>query len=434
MSNNIVAFTQRLDFKTLLEIECKVVNGFPPVVKDSVEEFESILSLMPDIQVAIIDEPKGKPDYKFLLDALSSQQTKIKNIVLLTKDTAPNEKCKTFTPESVSSMIEYLKSILSPSSANKLEYISVPIDTLIHFKLVPFDLYIKVGEDKFLKRIHANDDIDADTVKALKEKGVTELAFERKHNKDFSLMLLNNMINKVESDYSSEDAKAQATNEVFVTTKDIVRSVGLPPKVIEVCESVMERITSDVTKGKDKFSSYLSGMQTKKELSYQFRFVELTSFIATQMVELSGEAAKEEHIRTVVFCSFFCDIALKEASHLSYRSDESIKDLWPEDKTAIIDHALKAAEIVQKYKNAPADASEIIKQHHGALDGKGFPKAIPDSLRSLAKILFASQEIATALLNSQNSATDQVIGGLITKFKGSPIAPLLEKFQAASKG
>ena len=52
--SQIVAFTKRLDFKTLLDIECKSLTGFAPVVKDSVDEFQSMLGLLGDIDVLII--------------------------------------------------------------------------------------------------------------------------------------------------------------------------------------------------------------------------------------------------------------------------------------------------------------------------------------------------------------------------------------------
>lgn len=434
MANNVLVFTKRFDFKTLLEIECKVVNGFPPMVKDTVEEFESMLNLMHDVDVAIIDEPQKQEDYQILLRAIKLKEGKIRNIILLTKGIEASKLYKCFTPDQAAALIEHLKLILKPNTDAKQDYISVPIETLLHFKMVPFDLFIKLGENKYLKQILANDEINSKLLVGLQAKGVMELGFERQHNKDFSLMLLNNMINKVESDYSNEDAKFKAVNEVFVTTKDIVRGLGLPPKVIQVCESMMGQISDDVTKSKDRFSSYLTSMKTKKELNFQFRFVELTSFIATQMVSLAHKGDSEENTRTIIFSSFFCDVALKDSSLLKLRTEDSIQDLWPEDKTSVREHALKASEIIITYKKAPSEASAIIKQHHGSLDGIGFPNSISDAILPLSKCLYVAQELAIALLMYADLPSEKVILDVVNKMAKTPLHPLLLQFQKASKG
>lgn len=430
--SQIVAFTKRLDFKTLLDIECKSLTGFAPVVKDTVDEFQAMLGLLGDIDVLIVDEPPVKVDYTFLVNAINEKGGAVKNVIMLSNETHEIKNSKTFSQDKVESLITYLKTLVAPDAKEVTGYISVPTDALIHFKILPFDLYIKISEGKFLKRIPANEDIDESTVVAFKAKGITDLYFEKKYNRDFSLLLLNNMINKVERNYTSKDEKQKAVNEVFVTTKELVQSVGLPPRVIEVCESVMESISLDVMKGKDKFSNYLSQMKDQSSLNFQFRFVELTSFIATQIVDHLNVPDKEEQIKKIVFAAFFCDISLTDVTHLDYRTDESAKDLWPDDKKIIMEHALKSSLIAAKYKNAPADADLIIKQHHGSVDGTGFKDASGPIL-PLAKCLMASQELAYAILKESDRPPETVINNVVSRFTGTPIHSFLVLFEKTCK-
>jgi hypothetical protein len=420
MAANVIVFTKRMDFKTLLEIECKGLTGFSPVIKDSVEELESFINLGSDIEILVVDDPQDN-----MMSSIN-QEGQIKNILVLSDKETTDKKTKSFPTNAVESLVNHLKIILSPNGSRQEGYISIPIDSFIHFKILPFDLYIKISEGKFLKRIPANEDIDESTIEGFKSKGITEMHFERKYNRDFSMMLLNNMINKVESDYTSEDAKNKATNEVFLTTKDIVQSVGLPPKVIQVCESVMERITQDVTTNKDKFSNYITDLKTSSNLNFQFRFIELSSFIATRIVDSLNEGTKDEQIKTIVFASFFSDISLKESSQLDLRSADSIKDLWEEDKKLVSEHPFKASEVISKYKNAPAMAGDIIKQHHGSLDGKSFPKTIAPTLLPLAKCLMAAQELAFNILKNPNTPAIDVIKQVTKKFEGTPIHPYMK--------
>ena len=425
MSANVVVFTKRIEFKTLLEIECKGLTGFAPVVKDSIEELRAFLGLMPQIEVLVIDNSIARKDYSFLEDP------QIKNILMLTDAPLEIERCKSFASNAIEPLITYMKNLLSKDTQVQEGYISIPIDSLVHFKILPFDLFVKIGEGKFIKRVHSNEDIDEQVLNGLKAKGVAELHFERKHNRDFSMMLLNNMINKVEDDYSTPEAQLKATNEVFLTTKEIVQSVGLPPRVIQVCESVMERITSDVTINKDKFSTYLADMKTKSTLNFQFRFVELTSFIATQMIEASDEKNKDEDIKTVVFASFFCDISLKDAGQLEYRTGASLRDVWHEDQKIILEHAFKSSEIVAKYKNAPAQAETIVRQHHGSLTGKGFPAVIALELVPLAKCLMAAQELSFAILKNPETPSKDIIKNILKQFSGTPLESYIELFEGS---
>ena len=431
MSSQIIAYTERLDFKTLLDIECKSLTGFAPVVKETVDDLTSLLNLLSDIDILIVDEPNCKAKAKLIFDLLSSKSQEIKKILFLGEEKVDLTNVKSFPVNQIEDFVSHLKGMLDSSGAQTLEYISVPADSLIHFKVLPFDLYIKISENKFIKRIPANEDVDDSTIEAFKQKGIVDLYFEKKYNRDFSLMLLNNMINKVETDYSTVDAKLKARNEVFVTTKEIVQSVGLPPRVIQVCESVMDSISEDVIKSKDRFGNYLEQVKSQSNLNFQFQLIELTSFIATQLLD-NGTEANAEQIKKVVFAAFFCDIALSDVSHLDCRSEDSLKDLWSEDKQMISEHAQKASLLVSKYKNAPGEVDIIIKQHHGSLDGIGF-KPVSDGLHPLAKCLIASQELAFAILKSPEVAPIETIKRVADNHAGTPIHGLLVSFSESFK-
>jgi len=427
MSVNVIVLTKRMDFKTLLQIECKGLTGFSPIIMECSEEVKSLLSLGSDVEVLVIDDPKDS-SMLFL-----SKKEQIKNILVLSDKSFQLQKVTSFPKSAVESLMNHLKTILIPNSNGQESYISIPVDSLIHFTILPCDLYIKISEEKYLKRIPAYEEIDESTVAAFKSKGVTEMHFERKNNRDFSLMLLNNMINKVESNYASEDEQHKATNEVFLTTKEIVQSLGLPLKVVEVCESVMERITTDVQSNKDKFSTYINKVKSTNQ-NFQLRFIELSCYIATQILDSINDENKYEQIKTVVFASFFCDMSLKESVQLVYRSEESLAGLWVEnDKRFIQEHAYRAAEIVSKYKNAPAFASELVKQHHGALDGMGLPSTFPDALHPLSKCLIAAQELAYEILTNPNVPSVEVITSITNKYGGTPLHKPLRLFEDSCK-
>ncbi len=430
MSAQIIAFTDRLEFKTFLDIQCKGLTGVAPVVKDDTEDFLSFLGLLSEIEILIIDQPKKKNDYSFLLKAVLEKESDIKNVILVSDEDLKTNKSLVIPQNEVNKLMDHLKSLLGTDQAVSEEYISIPIDSFLHFKMLPFDLFIKISDGKFIKRIPANEDIDEETVKALKAKGIVELFFGKKFNRDFSMLLLNNMINKVERNYDSEDERFKAKSQVFATTREIVQSVGLPPRVIEVCESVMESISLDVVKEKGKLSNYLTQIKDS-QLSFNFRFVELTSFVAVQMVEAQNSATKEEDIRKIVFAAFFSDISLSDPAHLELRTMDDIKDLWAEDQKVILEHAEKSAAVVLKYKNAPPGADLLIKQHHGTLTGTTLGP-ISDQIHPLSKCLIAAQEIAFILLKNPGKSPNDLVSELTQRFDKTPIHSYLMLFKDSS--
>lgn len=396
--SQILAFSQRMDFKTLLEVKCKTYSGFTPLIYQTLEEFRSILNIFESIDVLVVDEPEDKVLFLSILRDVNLHAPRIKHILMLSREHTGHPQSKSFPKEEVSELLEEMKRHLAPQAEPEKGYISIPMDSLVHIKVLPFDLFIKISEEKYVRRIPAHESIDSETINGFIAKGISELYFERRHNRDFSLMLINNMINKVETEYVTIDKKLEATSEVFETTHQIVGKLGFKPKVVAVCESVMNQIFEDVAKGKDNFARFLDQLRSQTDLPFRYRLMELTSFIATQMIDEMEEGGKREKIKKIVFASLFCDVTLKDNTQIHIRKADQLQKFSPAEQKEISEHALRASDLVNQYSAAPVEASLIIKQHHGSLTGVGIPKEISPKILPLTKCLMAAQEISYHIL------------------------------------
>lgn len=419
--SQMMVFTHRIEFKTLLEIECKGLSGFSPVIQHGLDEFISMLSLFDKLDILIIDVPEDQSIFNTLMAEVRVRRDSIKHIFFLAAKSIIFDNSKTYSKANVESLLVELRKLISPPTPKTEGYISIPIDSLVHFKVLPFDLYIKISDDSFVKRIPAHEEIDDSTFSSFLSRGITDLYFERVHNRDFSHMLINNMINKVEQDYSSLEKKLTATNDVFVTTHQIVGKLGFKPKVIEVCESVLNQISNDVIGGKDNFSKFLDQLRSQTDLSFHYRLMELTSFIATQMIEETEKSGNREKIKKVIFASMFCDYTLKTVGQIHIRSVEQLAKLSSADQRKINEHALEASELVNQYQNAPYESSIIIKQHHGSLTGVGLPKEIAPSILPLTKCLMTAQEVAYQILMESRRHPIDVLSDIKLKFIDTPL-------------
>lgn len=427
--SQVMAFTQQVEFKTLLEIECKGLTGFSPVIHEATDEFKNMLDLLNSIYILIIDAPEDPKSFLNLLSHINIKRDFIQHIFFLTEGDVNIPEAKVFKRSQLDEMIQEMKALINPPVAKTVSYISIPIDSLIHFKMLPFDLYVKISDEKFVKRIPAFEEIDDSTFQKFKEKGIVELHFEKRFNRDFSLMLINNMINKVEQHYHSVDEKLLARNDVFVTTQQIVSKLGFKPRVIEVCESVIDQISSDVAVSKDNFSKYLDQLRTQKELAFHFRLMELTSFIATQMIDVMEESGRGEKIRKIVFASMFCDYTLKETGQLHIRDVGQLSKLNQSEQKLISEHALKASELINQYQNAPLEASLIIKQHHGSVSGIGLPREVSPKILPLSKCLMTAQEIAYQILLESYRHPIDVLSDIKLKFIDTPLEDFFILFE-----
>lgn len=427
--SQVMAFTERIEFKTLLEIECRNLTGFSPVIYQSLHEFNSMLSLFESIDMLIIDEPEDAAVFHSLQAEINNRRDKIKHVFILSNQEMMLEDVKIYKKFHLENLLIEMKNLISPSAPIQEGYISIPINTLIHFKVLPFDLYVKISETKFLKRIPAHEDIDALTFKSFLSKGMTDLYFERKNNHDFSIMLINSMINKVEQEYISIDEKLLATNDVFVTTHQIVGKLGFKPRVIEVCESVLNQISDDVSAGHMHFSKFLDQLRSQTELSFHYRLMELTSFIATQIIEEADKTGAREKIKKLIFASMFCDYTLVSSGQIHIRTQAQLSKLLLNEQKLINEHALKASELVNKYQNAPYESSVIIKQHHGSLTGVGFPKEISPAILPLSKCLMTAQEISYNILMESDRHPIDVLSDVKLKFIGTQLEDFFILFE-----
>src|SRR5690606_2528680 len=106
MSSQIIAYTDRIEFKTFLDIQCKGITGVAPVVKDNPEDFTTFLNLLGEIYILIIDQPKAKNDFNFLLQAVQDKEESIKNIILISDEELKTSRSMIFPLNQVDNMMD----------------------------------------------------------------------------------------------------------------------------------------------------------------------------------------------------------------------------------------------------------------------------------------------------------------------------------------
>jgi hypothetical protein len=429
--NQVLVYTQRADFRSYLDAECLKIKECFPVFYDTVDELETILNIFPKLDVLVVDAPTDMDDFHRLASFVHERKDQITH-VLLVSDKEEQGFTKVFHSTDWTSLLQHLKVILGEKGEITEGFVGIPLDCLIHFKVMPFPLFLNISADKFIKRIPAFEVIDVEVLESYRTRGVKELFFERRFGKDFANLLMNNMINRVEQEYKTPEEKDKATSEVFGTVRDIVAAIGLKPRVIELCETLMAQVIDEVSKGKGiQAVSYLQNLRAKPELDFNYRYVQLTSFIATQILDGRSRAHKKDEIKNVVFSAFFSDMSLKKPEHIHFRHLKDISQLPEEEREEVKWHASLSGSMVEMNKIGTPEAAVIIRQHHGDLYGTDIPVGIHHDLLDLAKCLMASQELAYALLTQGEENLWKVFRDVFKAYKGTPLEEYLAIYEGS---
>lgn len=434
MNAQVFAYTQSFEFGALLEVECKESTGLRPVIHGSVEELKSILDILHSVDVLVIDLPEDLSVSLDLKEFLLNCMNRTKKIFVLGNESGINGNIRLFSRSEVADLINDLKAFFVTEEIPQTGWTEIPLCTLVHFTALPFDLFIKLSDNRYVKRFPAFEDVGRNLVDALKAKGVEELYCEKKHGRDFSMLLINNLINQVDREYPSLSEELTAHNQVFETTQKIIQELGVSSRVVEVCEAGFEKMYEKVMKGPSEFNKYLQALTSEKNLAFGFKFINLTNYIGVQLILDMKMPEEEEQIKKFIFSSYFCDMTLKNHNLIFYRkAEDGSGDLTLDDQNALNFHALRASELVSTYKGAPPDAAVIVRQHHGSPTGIGFPVDKTHLLLPLSKILIISQDLAFAILTNEKIPARHVLLNFVEKNRYPGLMALLTVMEGYSK-
>jgi hypothetical protein len=433
MTTPVIGYTPRPEFRALLEFELKAMTGIAPVIHENVDDFESLLEIFPKVDVLLLDVTQGDDHLQKLASRIISASDTFRHVILVGGHAKTLPHLKLFQKSELVALIGHLKELLVNSEFSKDSWIDIPVTALYHFKQVPFDLFIKLSSDRYIKRIPTLEEIDDSTIESFRSRGINEVYFLRENNKDFSRLLINNMLNKIESDYQNPNEELKARSQVFSTVKELVQALGIAPKVMQISETMITEVSSSVLLAGGKLAKHVERLQRNLQFSFHYRLVELTCYLGTQLLLAINEKNYPDEVRRFVFAAFFCDITLTEQDYIHHFDEDLPKTLEVRDERVVMDHAWKAAELVSKYPNAPIDIGIVIKQHHGAVDGVGFPKKKSPHLTTLAKCLIISQELSYKILMNPEIPALEVLKMMAKNHDEAASQRLIKLFERSLK-
>ena len=196
-----------------------------------------------------------------------------------------------------------------------------------------------------------------------------------------------------------EQIQAGASNHELISKK--LMSIGINEETIAMAKKSMDALAGNVKKY-PKLGSLLQRMLANKA-GYLYRHTQIVTYVSLHIVRNIDWGTPEQEDKISFIC-FFHDIALESDKQAQIKSKDELRraEFDTREKNLVEKHAQLAAELVHKYPHAPMGADQIIRQHHGVLNGVGYSDHFGANLSPMAIVFIIAEEFTRIIVQSEN--------------------------------
>lgn len=251
------------------------------------------------------------------------------------------------------------------------DFCRVPIDDFISEKELKHNIFIKLGDDRYVKVLHRGGKINPDRIRTYKEKGVYHLYIRQE---DFRQIL----------GFTVRVAKAAAENEGIIneekkrhflkfTGEMIIQNafvVGVDTESLNSAKDFLESCMNVLVEDYDSFT-LLEMLSQHTDLLYAHS-LGVSAFSVMIGKQLGWRSPKT--LFKLAFGGLFHDIGKKEIS--SKILNKPRVQLTLDERKELETHVTRGKQILESMRSAPTEAIRIAYEHHEDLVGHGYPRKL----------------------------------------------------------
>ncbi len=288
------------------------------------------------------------------------------------------------------------------------DYVPFPIRIFYMMTHSPCDIYIKLlkkSGDEFVKRLNFGENFSKEDLKKYADLGLAEFYILKDERELFMNGLISQTIKAIKSIPSTDDGTAVSkTGDSFIISADLIKELGITPACVAMVDHTVMMMRQQISKS-DKLGQLLRKL-LDNQLSYSFRrsyLICLLSYTLLPRMEWGSGDQQNILLDKLSMVSFFHDIYLEDDKLLKIMDHDSFRRavLLPKERDLVLNHANRAALLVQSYPKLPQGVDLIIKQHHGVSNGVGFPEVLTASISPMAIFFVVVEDFVTQLLNQE---------------------------------
>lgn len=282
-----------------------------------------------------------------------------------------------------------------------LRYCRMSLKTLLaRNERLHFDVYIKLGDEKYLKVLNAEDKFELPEFERFQAKGVEHLYLLR--GDFFSVMddLLKKAHALSSSPSTTEEEAIHASSAIFDLVQNAFHVEGFTPQVRKLAESSIS-LAVHCAKRKTALSLLLSRLDESRG-SYINWHTTALSFICCKMATLLGWESDSTFYK-ISLAAILHDLPLgrDELAALQTRDEVMKSGLSETEKVHVLKHPIDAARLAATVEETASDVGFILEQHHERQDGGGFPAMLDHKdISPISALFIISHDIVNTMFKS----------------------------------
>jgi response regulator RpfG family c-di-GMP phosphodiesterase len=288
------------------------------------------------------------------------------------------------------------------------EYFPIPINYFKVIKRSVCPVYSQSIDDPKVYELRLNkmaefNDVD---ISPMIQEGVTHLYVKKLDRLDFVNNVTSELITLLSSTDLSPDEELSAGDRNIELLSRKLLSIGVTEETIKLANKNIDAMKKTVASNPN-LAKLLKRLLSNKT-SYLFRHTQILTYIGLHIIKNIdwGNPDQEDKIS---FIAFFHDIVLENDKQAQVKSTLELKTIPFEqaEKLLVERHAQMSAEFVAKFPHAPMGADQIIRQHHGTLNGIGFSEHFGNNVSPIAIVFIVAEEFTRIILKRETGPFDR---------------------------
>lgn len=280
------------------------------------------------------------------------------------------------------------------------DFFPIPIAYFMVIKRSTCPVFKANGKD-YLELTKGNLDFSANLISDLARAGEKHLYVDKLDRLSFVNYVTSELLSLLSPEEVSPSEHLTASEKSMELLTKKLQTIGVNEETIKLAQKNM-----DVMKQNVRSSPKLSGLFEKllsNKSSYRFKHTQILTYIGLHIIK-NIEWGNQEQEEKMSFIAYFHDIALNTDEETMIHSNLDLKksSLNHQSKLLVEKHAQIAAELVAKYPHAPMGADQLIRQHHGTLNGIGFSEHFGSNISPMAVVFILAEEFTRIVLKNES--------------------------------
>ncbi len=371
---NIILIEHRPDLRAIYGLNLTVYIEANVIVAMTVKEALDILSKEESVALIFVDSGAYSIDIGLELYQGIKNGKKRAPLFVVGTTKAPSADVTIFDSKSpLKSILQSIAKAVGVTAQNLAsedvpKYYPLPMEFIVPGWFCITNVFIQKGGE--YTPVFADESvITCDSLDELESQGVTTLYVLANQRARFVNALTHQIKAKLNNSSLTFEERVKTTALGYQMVMETARQVGVSESTMELADKCIDSMKAivETAPGLDQLLKNF----TQDQKGYRYRVSLLSNYIGTHLVKKMDWGSKQQQ-ETLSFVCFFSDISLLKDEYARFHTDQEVmaSSLPEKDKKHILSHALLSASIVSKIPKHPYGADTIIKQHHGAKDGK----------------------------------------------------------------